>query len=94
MQRELGSATKVALVPKPVNLEKEIYEQQMWGQNEVSSTKCVQKNNELCIWSLFEKAKVLGFESCKPCKFCREAHTCMLFMSLLPLTRFLCHVVF
>jgi hypothetical protein len=98
LQRELGSATKVALVPKPVNLEKEIYQQQMWGQNEVSSTKCVlemcAKNNELCIWSLFEKAKVLGFESCKPCKFCKEAHTCMLFMSLLPLTRFLCHVVF
>jgi hypothetical protein len=36
LQRELGSATKVALVPKPVNLEKEIYQQQMWGpKNEV-----------------------------------------------------------
>jgi hypothetical protein len=30
-ERELGSATKVALVPKPLNLGKEIYQQQMWG---------------------------------------------------------------
>jgi len=35
-KRTWVSATKVAIVPKPVNLEKEIYQQQMWGpKNEV-----------------------------------------------------------
>jgi hypothetical protein len=69
LQRELGPATKVALDPKPVNLEKEIYQQQMWDpKNEVWISqvlnvfrKCVQKTMNSASGLFLKRQRLWGF---------------------------------